>query len=72
MMDLINPKYLVNAIIFTFIGFFFQLLLFYIYDKLTPWKLWREIIDNQNIALAIVAGAMALGISNIIAASISG
>jgi putative membrane protein len=45
---------------------------FVLVDKLTPGELWREIIERRNLAVALLAGAVALGISNIIAAAIHG
>ena len=35
-----------------------------------PYHLWKEIVDEKNSALAIVVGAMAIGISIIISAAI--
>jgi len=34
--------------------------------------LWDEIVEKHNIALAIVVGAMCLGISIIVAAAVHG
>jgi len=45
---------------------------FILVDKLTPGELWKEIIERQNLAVAILAGAVALGLSMIIAAAIHG
>jgi uncharacterized membrane protein YjfL (UPF0719 family) len=45
---------------------------FVVIDKLTPYKLWEEIVERQNMALAIVVGAMALGVSIIVAAAVHG
>lgn len=45
---------------------------FVLVDRLTPGELWREIIEHKNVAVAILAGAVAIGISNIIAAAIHG
>jgi uncharacterized membrane protein YjfL (UPF0719 family) len=39
-------------------------------DRLTPYHLWKEIVDEKNTALAIVVGALAIGISIIISAAI--
>ena len=39
-------------------------------DRLTPYQLWREIIDEHNTALAVLIGLVSLGISIIIAAAI--
>jgi putative membrane protein len=45
---------------------------FFLVDKLTPGDLWGEIIVQKNVAVAVLAGAVALGISNIIAAAVHG
>lgn len=68
----INLTSLANSIVFSLVGLIMLGLGFYAYDKLTPWRLWKEIIDEHNIALAIIVAAMVLGISNIIASSITG
>jgi uncharacterized membrane protein YjfL (UPF0719 family) len=39
-------------------------------DRLTPYALWKEIIDEHNTALAVLIGSIALGMSIIIAAAI--
>jgi uncharacterized membrane protein YjfL (UPF0719 family) len=41
-------------------------------DKLTPYNLWNEIIEKQNLALALVVASMSLGICIIVAAAIHG
>jgi putative membrane protein len=41
-----------------------------IIDKVTPYDLWLELIEKQNVALGIVVGAMSLGICPIVAAAI--
>ena len=43
---------------------------FIVMDKMTPYDLWSEIVEKQNMALAILAGLMALGIAIIIAAAV--
>ena len=45
-------------------------LCFVIIDKITPYDLWGEIVEKQNVALALVVAAMSLGICVIIAAAI--
>jgi len=72
MSSIINLTYIFNSFFFSLVGFIMLGFGFYIFDRLTPWQLWKEIIDEQNIALAIIVGAVALGISNIIASAISG
>ena len=45
---------------------------FVIIDKITPYNLWEEIVEKQNVALALVVAAMSLGICVIVAAAIHG
>lgn len=58
------------AIAFSLIGLVMYGAGFYIFDRLTPYKLWDEIIKEKNVALAIVVGAASVGISIIIAAAV--
>ena len=62
----------VNAVVYAFLGILVFWLSFVVIDRLTPYHLWKEIIDDHNVALAIVVGAMSLGICVIIAAAIHG
>jgi uncharacterized membrane protein YjfL (UPF0719 family) len=60
----------VNAIVYAAIGIAIFALSFLIIDKATPYNLWKEIVQEHNIALAILLGAMSLGICVIIAAAV--
>jgi uncharacterized membrane protein YjfL (UPF0719 family) len=59
-----------NAIIYAAIGIVIFAGSFIIIDKLTPYHLWKEIVQEHNTALAILLGAMSLGICVIIASAI--
>lgn len=61
-----------NVLIFAGIGIVAAIVGFKLFDKFTPGHLQQEIIEHKNIAAAIVAGAVILGICIIIAASILG
>jgi uncharacterized membrane protein YjfL (UPF0719 family) len=61
---------LVAAIVFAALGIVTFLLAFVVVDRLTPYNLWKEIIEDQNTALAILIGLATLGIALIIAAAI--
>ena len=70
-MDLINPQFLVNSLVFSLLGVVVFCVVFVIVDKLTPSvNLWKEIIEKRNQALATVVAAMCLGIALIIASAI--
>ena len=45
---------------------------FVILDKILPYSLWHELLEEHNTALAILIGSIALGICIIIAAAIHG
>jgi uncharacterized membrane protein YjfL (UPF0719 family) len=61
---------LVAAVVFAALGIGVLIASLAVIDKLTPYTLWKEIIDEHNTALAILLGALSLGVSIIIAAAI--
>jgi putative membrane protein len=65
-----HPGYLLNAVIFAALGIVIFVAAFAIIDKLTPYSLWKEIMDDHNVALAIMVGAMSIGMCIIIAAAV--
>jgi len=68
----INLKFLANAAVFSIVGLVILAVSFVVFDKLTPGNLWKEIVEEHNVALAITAGAMVLAIAQIVAAAIHG
>ncbi len=72
MLDWLKPAAFFGSILYALVGVMVFWLSFVILDKITPYKLWEEIVEKHNIALAIVTGAMALGISIIVAAAVHG
>lgn len=61
-----------NVLIFAALGIIAAIVGFKVFDLCTPGDLQKEIIENKNIAAAIVAAAAILGVSIIIAASMLG
>ena len=61
-----------NSLVYTVIGVVIFWLAFIIVDKITPYNLWKELVEEKNVALAIVVGSMCLGIAIIIGAAIHG
>jgi putative membrane protein len=61
---------LLNALVFAFLGIVIFVIAFAIVDKLTPYHLWKEIVEDHNTALAILVGAMSIGMCIIIAAAV--
>jgi putative membrane protein len=68
----LKPGIVLGSILYAFIGVAVLWLSFVIIDRITPYKLWEEIVEKKNLALAIVVGAMFIAIGNIVAAAIHG
>src|SRR5208283_5279175 len=61
-----HPAYLLNAIVYAVLGILIFVAAFAIIDKLTPYHLWKEIVEDKNVALALLIGAMSIGMCIII------
>lgn len=61
---------LVNSIIYALLGVVIFVVSFIVVDKLTPYDLWKQLVEEKNLSLAIVVAAGILGICVIIAAAI--
>lgn len=72
MYELINMKYVAAALLYSALGLFIMAISFWLFDKMTPGHLWKEIVEEHNIALAITAGATILAIAQIISSAIHG
>jgi uncharacterized membrane protein YjfL (UPF0719 family) len=64
--------HLTAAIIFAVLGIVLLFFAIWLMEKMTPFSVTREIEEDQNQALAIIMGAIVIGISIIIAAAIVG
>jgi uncharacterized membrane protein YjfL (UPF0719 family) len=60
---------ILNAAIFASLGVALFAIAAAILLKLTPLKLWRDLVEERNVAVAVFAGAAAIAIGLIIAAA---
>ena len=72
-----NPDVLRNlaanvlaGIVFTLLGVVLFIGAFMLFDKLTPGSLWKELIEDQNTALGVLMGCVAIALAIVIAAAI--
>lgn len=65
-----NPNVFLGSIVYALLGVVVFWISFIVIDKITPYNLWEEIVEKQNMALAMVVAAMSLGICIIVAAAI--
>lgn len=61
---------LINAAMFAVLGILLFVVAFVAIDKMTPYALWKEIVEERNLALAVLIGAMSIGMCLIIAAAV--
>ncbi|MBS0657604.1 MAG: DUF350 domain-containing protein [Verrucomicrobia bacterium] len=61
--------FILNSLLYTVLGMVLFCTFFIIIDKLTPYDLWKELIEQKNQALATVVGFVGLGICVIIASA---
>ena len=67
---MLNPEHFLNAVLYAVLGVVIFIGSFVVVDIITPYHLWKEIVEKQNTALAIMVGLMSLGIGIIIAAAV--
>lgn len=68
--EYLKPGVILSSLLFAIIGVMIFWVCFLIIDKITPYDLWGEIVEKQNVALGLVVAAMSLGICIIVAAAI--
>lgn len=71
-MEYLNLHPIVNSVVFSTIGIIILILGYLLIEKITPENTWKELVQNKNVALAIVFAALIIGISLIISAAIHG
>jgi putative membrane protein len=69
-MNLSPVANVISALVYKFLGIIVFVIAFVVMDKVTPYHLWKEIVQEHNMALAILVGAMSIGICIIIASAI--
>jgi uncharacterized membrane protein YjfL (UPF0719 family) len=67
------PQYLISSVIYSLIGIAILLVVFALVEWLTPrHNIRKEILEKQNMAVAVLAGCFMIAISIIIASAIHG
>jgi len=68
MSDLLRNMLAATA--FALRGIVIFILAFVVVDRVTPYSLWKEIVEEKNVALAVLLGAASIGICVIIASAV--
>lgn len=69
LVQLINIKYIIAALVFSTLGIIVLGVSFVIFDKMTPGNLWKEIVEEQNLPLAVTTAAWTIAMAMIIASA---
>ncbi len=70
--DWLRPDVIAGTVLYALIGVVVLWVSFIVIDKMTPYDLWKGIVEEKNVALAIMVGAMFIALGMIIAAAIHG
>ncbi len=65
-------RMIVTTLAFGLIGMALFALAFFVIVKITPFSIRKEIEDDQNTSLAILIGAVIIGMAMIVAAAVHG
>jgi uncharacterized membrane protein YjfL (UPF0719 family) len=60
---------LLNALLFAALGIGVYVVALAVLVKLPPFDLWKQVVTERNVAAGVVAGAVALGLAWIVAAT---
>lgn len=71
-MEYLEVKYLVASVVYSVLGVAILVICFVVIEKIAPENLWKEIVDKQNVALAILAAGFMLSLALIISSAIHG
>ena len=71
-MEFLKLQNVIAVLFYSCIGIFIFIVSFILFDKATPYHLWTELVEKKNTALAVLVGAVMIGLSIIIAAAIHG
>ena len=72
MKNILDAQHLLGSLVYSAIGMAVFAVWFTVFDKLTPYDLWTEVVTKQNRALATVLAGSSIAIGLIIAASMLG
>jgi len=71
-MEYLKPAALVGSLVYSVLGILMAVVAFIVIDKITPYDLWKQLIEERNQPLATVVAAFCIAIAIIVAAAIHG
>ena len=71
-MEYLKPAALVGSFVYSVLGIVMVVVAFVVIDRITPYNLWKELIEERNQPLATVVAAFCIAIAIIVGAAIHG
>jgi uncharacterized membrane protein YjfL (UPF0719 family) len=71
-LEWLHPVVIAGTVLYALIGVIVLWVTFIVIDKITPYDLWKEIVEEKNLALGVMVGSMFIALGLIIAAAIHG
>ena len=68
----LDPGAIAATIVYSIIGMVLFAVAFWLFERLAPFSIRKEIEEDQNTALGIIIGSVIIGLSIIIGAAIHG
>lgn len=68
----LKPAVILGSVLYALIGVVVLWVSFVVIDKITPYNLWKELIEERNQPLATVVAAFCIAIAIIVGAAIHG
>jgi uncharacterized membrane protein YjfL (UPF0719 family) len=65
-------NHVISALVYSGIGIAILTATFFIFDMITPGNMWKEIVEEKSMPLAICLAAMTIAVGMIIASAIHG
>lgn len=69
---MLNVTNIAASLVYSAVGIVTFIGGFWLFDRLTPYNLWAEIVEQKNVALAVVVGSGAIALGLIIGSAIQG
>ena len=64
-----HPGYVLNAVVYAAAGLLVFALSFLLIQRLLPDNPWKQIVDEKNVGVAVLLGAMSIAMGLIVAAA---
>ena len=69
-METLHLSYIIPAVVYSLLGILIMLITFVAIEKIAPENLWKQIIVEKNVSLALIASSLMIAMAIIISSAI--